>query len=269
MTALTSLNLQPQLRAFQFRATEEPVPEPPAPEPPAPEPPTPPAPEPIDFGSIDCAKKASLLPTLNTSVLATVVTGLIASSMTGAPASATISMLFNETPGNLTYSFNPNSPEALVTGSGDLGGVAYSENWSINQETGALSVTAKLGETDMQFNLSESEDGGMRISGNIGQLAVDQSLFAVESDQEDRNRVVVDGTIGGSRFHQELTVTEEGGECGQDPKQMLNVSGYVGTSDLTQVTALSQHETGMGADAGGNLAGVAFTMNASLVVSQP
>ncbi|GMU57998.1 MAG: hypothetical protein AMXMBFR33_71440 [Candidatus Xenobia bacterium] len=244
---------------------EPPAPEPPAPEPPAPEPPTP---EPgIDFSRIDCPNKALLLPTLNPAAVATVVTGLIASSMTGAPASAALALTFNDTAGSLSYSFNPNDPNALVTATGTLGEAAYTENWAVNTETGAITVTGTIGESTQELTFSECEEqNAMFINGRVGDLAVSQKLFLVESQSgdESRSRLVVDGAIGGRSYHQELSLLgeSEGGSA-------IGTSGYLAGSDLNQVILTSSTETGANTLAAGDVAGVEVTLNADLVMAQP
>lgn len=261
--ALTLNSVQLPLFSAPLRSQE-----PPAPQPPPQEPPPQPDPEPgIDFSKIDCPYTAALLPTLNPASLATVFTGLIASSMTGAPAFAALALTFNNTQGALNYSFDPNDPNALVKGTGTLGEAAYTETWSVNQETGAIVVSGSIGESSQELTLTENpEDGSMLISGHVGELAVSTRIFTVNSEKGDdsRSRLIVDGTLGGRPYHQEISLAGE-----SEQGSALVASGYLNGSDLNQTVLMSGTDSGQSTLATGDIGGVAFTLNANLALAQP
>lgn len=253
-----------QLPLFSAVRDNQPAPPPPQPQPPAPQP----DPEPqIDFSKIDCPYKAVLLPTINPAIVATTLTGLIAASMTGAPCQAALAMAMGNTPGELTYSFDPNDANAVVKGTGTLGEAAYTENWAVNQETGAITVSGTIGESTQELTFTQDEEQNcMFINGHVGDLAVSQKLFVVESETGDdsRSRLVIDGTIGGRAYHQELTVD------GQDDQgSLIGSSGYINGSDLNQAWVASSTPTGQNTMAVGDVAGVQFTLNADLIQAQP
>lgn len=240
--------------------------EPPAPQPPPQEPPAPPQdPEPqIDFNKIDCPFKAVLLPTINPAILASTFAGLVTASMTGAPAAAALALVFDSTPGSLQYSFDPNSPESMIKASGTLGEAAYTENWAVNQETGAITITGNVGESAQELTLTQDEEQNcMFLTGTIGDVAVNQRIFSVasESGDEARNRLVIDGTVGGRAYHQEISLGEEDG--------VLINNGYIHTSDLSGTVMNSGTDEGQSTMAAGDMAGVAFGLEATLTQAQP
>lgn len=221
----------------------------------APRPVEPEAAQPLDLTSIDTPQKALALPCLNPALLGVALTGAIASSMTGSPATAVVSLTLGDLQGKLTYTFNGQNPQQALQVTGEIGGQAYQETWSIDQQSQKASVHGSLGENAIDLTLSAGQKG-MLLRGTLGQVGVTQIL----GGESDLSSITGTGKLGSESLEHSIKLTQD-----DNNNYQMAVTGKLGQSTLEQSATIARDQDGQIQFNGqGKLAELDFTMAGTL-----
>lgn len=211
--------------------------------------------QPLDLTSIDTPQKALTLPCLNPALLGVALTGAIATSMSGSPATAVVSLTLGELQGNLTYTFNGQNPQQALQVSGQIGGQAYQETWSIDQQSQKATVRGSLGENAIDLTLSSGQKG-MLLRGSLGQVPVTQVL----GGESDLSSITGTGKLGSELLDTSIKLTQD-----ENNGYQMAVTGKLGQSALEQSASIARGDNGeIQFNGQGKLAELDFTMAGTL-----
>ncbi|MCE7870364.1 hypothetical protein DYH09_08310 [bacterium CPR1] len=211
--------------------------------------------QPLDLTTIDNAQEAAAIPCLNPGLLSVVVTGAFISAMSNGPATAALQVALNGVPGSLSYTFNPQNPQQAITASGEVGGLPYRESWSIDQDKRQLTLTAQLGDTPVEVNMTAGEKSVL-ARGSVGDLTLTQVI----GGEEDLSSVTSNGQLGNERFNHQIDFAED-----ENGEYKVSIAGQLGEATLEQTVTLARAEDAQLSMQGeGNLAGTSFAMSGKL-----
>lgn len=215
------------------------------------------APPDIDFSKIDTPEKAALLPVLNPAALVTVAFGVMRGMLHNnlyAPIPLQLSM-GTSTFGNVTY--QPASSPDSLSAQGQLGGAAFQETWTRDDNAHVIRVCGQIGASKEDLTIAQMDKGGA-VSGKIGDIDVAQALTF--GTKEDEPLVMADGALGTVRFHQEVVRLDS-----SDIRQtVVGVKGMLGDKPIqTEVRATATRKS-LDVHAEGTIAGTTFKMDSVL-----